>query len=254
MILQVALLLASLTCAWFIISLILKRNDVADMAWGFNAVCISAFLFASYAAESVTARTIATLIIVWGVRLSWHIGRRIARTDEDHRYATWRKQWGTWFIVRSFLQVYVLQSVLLFIVISPLLIASRSSDTRIGPVAMVGTAVWIIGFIVETMADRQLSAFVRDAKSKGKLMMNGLWRYSRHPNYFGEVVQWWGIGIIAFAAASAWLSFAGPISITLLILFVSGVPLAEARMATKPGFAEYKKRTSIFVPLNPRTK
>lgn len=248
----VLLLLASLTLAWFIISLVLKRNDVADIAWGFNAVCVSIFLLLSRTTHGIAAQMTAALIIIWGLRLSWHIGRRVFRTKEDHRYAAWRKQWGPWFILRSFLQVYVLQSVLLFVVISPLLIAFRSTGNRLGIAALVGIAVWIIGFMFEAIADRQLSTFVRDTKNKGKLMMIGLWRYSRHPNYFGEVMQWWGMGIIAFAATTSWLSLAGPVLITLLIAFVSGVPLAEARMATKPGFTEYKKRTSIFIPLKPR--
>lgn len=246
------LLLASLTCVWFGISLILKRNDVADIAWGFNAVCVAIFLLVSHTTQHIAAQVIAACIIIWGVRLSWHIGRRVRRIQEDHRYAAWRKQWGRWFVLRSFLQVYVLQSVFLFIVISPILIAYSLTSVPLGFVATVGIAVWIIGFIVEAVADHQLSAFVRDTKNKGKLMMRGLWQYSRHPNYFGEVMQWWGIGVIAFGAASSWLSFVGPVLITVLIAFVSGVPLAEARMATKPGFAEYKKRTSIFIPLKPR--
>jgi steroid 5-alpha reductase family enzyme len=112
--------------------------------------------------------------------------------------------------------------------------------------------VWVIGFFFESVGDAQLSRFIKDPANKGKLMQSGLWKYTRHPNYFGEVTQWWGLWIIALSVSYGWLGIIGPLTITTLILKVSGIPLLEKSMEGNPEFQEYKKRTSVFFPLPPK--
>lgn len=193
-------------------------------------------------------RLIVDLIVTfWGLRLASHIYRRNISKPEDARYQVWRKTWKNFFI-RSYFQVFLLQGFLMFLIAIPVIFINRFS-TGIGPVDAIGILVWIFGFYFESTADRQLSSFLKNPENKGKLMDQGLWRYSRHPNYFGEVAQWWGIFITALSIKSGMLTIIGPLTITTLILFVSGIPLLEKKYAGRPGFEEYKKHTSVFIPL-----
>lgn len=239
---------------WFVIALLKKRNDVADVAWGlgFPLMAWVTYALAPHAmAGTRVALLVNVLVTIWGLRLALHIYRRNHGKPEDYRYAQWRREWGKWFVLRSYAQVYLLQGALLYCIALPVLINNVHATYSFGILHYVGLALWVIGFLFESTADRQLRAFVRDENNKGKIMRSGLWKYSRHPNYFGEVTQWWGIGLLTLWTAGGW-SIVGPLTITCLILFVSGVPLLEKKMAQKPEFAEYKKRTSVLVPWWPR--
>lgn len=236
---------------WFFIALIKKRNDVADLAWGLGFVSM-AWLSSLTIGLHSRSLVVNALITVWGARLAWHIAQRLMRRPEDQRYADWRVQWGSWFVVRSYLQVFLLQGVFLFLILLPALHVHAAATTALGALDLLGAIVWLTGFWFESTADAQLSRFVHNPANKGKLMTSGLWSYSRHPNYFGEVAQWWGIFLIALATGDGMWTIIGPLTITCLILFVSGVPLLEKKYAGRPDFEEYKKRTSVFVPLPPR--
>jgi steroid 5-alpha reductase family enzyme len=131
----------------------------------------------------------------------------------------------------------------------PVLLINKHAGASLGLLDLVGVAVWLLGFYFEAVGDAQLARFIKDPANKGKLMQNGLWAYTRHPNYFGEVTQWWGIWLIALFVPSGWLAIIGPITITFLILKVSGIPMLEKKMAEHPDFAEYKRRVSVFIPL-----
>jgi len=168
------------------------------------------------------------------------------------RYAILRKDWGKWFVLRSYLQIFLLQGMLLFVIAFPVLIINKGIGIEFNLLDFVGILVWILGFFFESVGDKQLSEFIKNPANKGKLMQQGLWQYTRHPNYFGEVTQWWGIWLIALNAPNGWFGIIGPIMITFLILFVSGVPLLEKKYAGRADFEEYKKRTSIFIPLPPK--
>ncbi len=237
--------------AWFCISLRLKRNDVADIAWGLGFVFLS---WAGYVMSAWSTRSLIVnaLVSVWGVRLALHIFRRNRGKPEDRRYAKWREEWGRWVTVRSYLQVFLLQGIFLFLIASPVLIIHGSDPAPLGMVDGLGILVWLIGFAFESIGDAQLTRFVQNPANKGKIIRTGLWRYSRHPNYFGEVTQWWGIFVLALAVPNGIISVIGPLTITVLILFVSGVPLLEQRYASRPDFEAYKRETSMFVPLPPR--
>jgi steroid 5-alpha reductase family enzyme len=235
---------------WFIVSLIVKRNDVADIAWGLGFVLLAWFSFHLSGSE-IRPLIINILITLWGIRLGWHIFKRNLNKPEDYRYLAWRKEWKH-FTLRSYLQVYMLQGVLLYLIALPVVIINRSTDAGIGWIDGVGICVWLIGFYFETVGDWQLKKFISKSENKGRIMDHGLWRYSRHPNYFGEVLQWWGIFIVALSLPDGWITMVGPITITILILFVSGIPLLEKKYVGKSYFEEYKKRTSIFIPLPPK--
>jgi steroid 5-alpha reductase family enzyme len=229
---------------WFIVSLITKRNDVADLAWGlgFIVVCVYLLLFTS---SSLSLKIISLLTTIWGVRLASHIYSRLKKTTEDSRYLAWRQEWGNTFILRSYLQVYLLQGLFMYLISLSAIISSKAIALSL-PLSAIGILVWAIGFLFESVADKQLSDFVK-VKKPGQIMQTGLWKYSRHPNYFGEVTQWWGIFVISLSASNL-LSIFSPLTITLLILFVSGVPLLEKKYQGNLAFEEYKKRTSVFIP------
>jgi len=234
---------------WFVVSLLKKRNDVADIAWGLGFTLMTWVSFFLSGNSSARGILVGVLVSIWGLRLAWHIHRRNKGKTEDYRYLAWRKEWGKWFYLRSYFQVYLLQGIFLFLIVSPVLLINKSAGTALGLLDIVGVSVWLVGFYFETIGDAQLARFIKDPANKGKLMQRGLWAYTRHPNYFGEVTLWWGIWLIALSVPSGWLGIIGPLTITFLILKVSGIPMLEKKMVEHPDFAEYKKRTSIFFPL-----
>ncbi len=244
-------LLAYMT-AWFVISLIVKRNDVADIAWGLGFVLLAWTSFFLSSSNDLRSLIVCLMVSVWGIRLATHVYLRNKGKEEDYRYNAWRKSWGKWFYIRSYLQVYFLQGVLLFIIVSPVLLINRGRGGEIGWIDLLGFLIWAIGFFFEVVGDAQLTKFIRDKSNKGKLMMSGLWRYTRHPNYFGEVSLWWGIWIISISTTFGLWAFASPLMITILILRISGIPLLEKKMEEHPDFAQYKKRVSAFFPLPQR--
>lgn len=238
---------------WFVVSLIKKRNDFADVAWGLGFVFLSwasFFMVSRFTAKSIL---VCFLVTAWGFRLAMHIYQRNKNKQEDYRYKEWREKWGKWFYLRSYLQVFMLQGLFLFLIILPVLNINKNSGSGLDIFVLVGTITWVIGFLFESIGDYQLSKFIKNSENKGKIMKNGLWKYSRHPNYFGEVIQWWGIWIFGMGISEAWLGIIGPVTITVLILFVSGIPMLEKKYTGNYEFEEYKKITSKFFPLPPKS-
>lgn len=198
------------------------------------------------------ALAVGGVVMLWALRLAWHIGRRNVGHGEDPRYAAWRVQHGTswwWF---SWVKVFLLQATVAAIVAWP--IGAAFSDSPPFPSAwdLGGLTLALVGLTFEAVADEQLRRFKRTAP-KGAICDVGLWRYSRHPNYFGEAVVWWGLWIVAAGTPDGWLTVVSPLLMTWLLLRVSGVALLEQGLAqSKPGYAEYVRRTSAFVPWPPR--
>lgn len=247
-----AIILFGYMTTWFVISVLIKRNDIADIAWGLGFVLLTWVSFAISGNTDARGILVGVLVSIWGARLAWHIYSRNRGKPEDYRYAAWRVEWGSTVYIRSFFQIYLLQGVLLYLVVMPVLFINYSRGGSLGLLDLAGCAVWIMGFLFESIGDAQLAQFIKNPTNKGKLIQSGLWQYTRHPNYFGEVTQWWGIWLIALSIPGGWLSIIGPLTITFLILKVSGIPMLEKKMAEKPEFAEYSKRTSMFIPLPPR--
>lgn len=244
----IALLLLIYMNVWFVFSLMKKRNDVADVAWGLGFVLV-AWASLLLSDESSPLGILTTILVtVWGSRLAFHIFRRNKGKGEDYRYSEWRRQWGKWFYIRSYFQIYILQGILLLAVSTPVLIINQSNRTLSDPLVAAGFIVWLIGFFFEVVGDWQLAQFLKDPANRGKLMTSGLWAYTRHPNYFGEVTLWWGVWLLSLTTPFAWVAILGPLTITFLILKVSGIPMLEKKLIEHPDFAEYKMKTNVFFP------
>lgn len=178
---------------WFIVSLLKKRNDFADVAWGLGFVLLTWISFFISDNYNFRILIVAILVGIWGIRLASHIYRRNKNKKEDYRYEEWGKSWGKYFYIRSYIQVYILQGIFLFMICLPVLIINKNSNTGLSVIDFFGIIIWIIGFFFESTGDFQLAKFIKNPENNGKLMRTGLWKYTRHPNYFGEVTQWWGI-------------------------------------------------------------
>ena len=235
---------------WFIVSLYIKRNDFIDVAWGAGYVLLCAYYFFA-GVPSPRAFLIYGLVFLWGTRLTVYLFLRNKNKTEDFRYLNWRKQWGKYFYIRSYFQVYLLQGFLLMIIITPVPIVAANPGGGLFILDYAGILLWVIGFYFQALGDHQLARFKKDAGNKGKIIETGLWRYTRHPNYFGEVMMWWGIFLIALGSPGAFYGFIGPLTITLLILFVSGIPMLEEKYEGNAAYEDYKSRTGKFWPRPP---
>lgn len=235
-------ILVYMSC-WYLAALRYKDNSLADIAWGPGFIIVALTAAMLRGRVTLTGVVVIVLITIWALRLATHI---IARhRGEDARYLAWRESW-TYVRTRSFFQVFMLQGLLIVLIAAPAVQAIAESPMGDTPWLYAGALIWVAGFLIEVIADRQLHRFKKSG-TKG-LLMTGLWRYSRHPNYFGEAVQWWGLYVIAIGTPGGWLTVYGPVIITFLLRFVSGVPLIEKRYAGRKDFEEYKKRTNAFIP------
>lgn len=249
-----ALSLMLMTFLW-LLSLRLKNASIVDIFWGIGFI-LAAWLAFALTPQGFLPRKVllCTLVTIWGLRLALHIGIRNLDKPEDLRYAKWREEHGArwwWF---SFVQVFLLQGVLMWIIGAPLLAAQTAGFPAIlTPLDWLGAVLWTFGLFFEAIADLQLMRFKADGMNKGKLLTGGLWKYTRHPNYFGEAIVWWGFYVIALAAGKWWTVFS-PFLMTFLLVRVSGVPMLERMMKDKPGYEEYRRRTSAFFPWLPKSR
>ncbi|MGA2361129.1 MAG: DUF1295 domain-containing protein [Candidatus Aminicenantales bacterium] len=234
--------------AWFILALLRKDNSVADIAWGLGFVLLAVLTLVrrnEYAARQIL---VSGLVLLWGVRLAVHIFSRNRKRGEDYRYAEWRAKWGRSFVPRSYLQVFILQGVFLLVISLPVILVNSVHQKGLGGLDLAAALVWLTGFVFESVADRELARFKKDPANRGKIMTSGLWKYTRHPNYFGEAVMWWGIFGLALLTRNGWLTAASPLLITFLLRFVSGVPLLEKKYRGNAEFEEYARRTNALIP------
>lgn len=235
---------------WFLQARRLKRLDLADVAWG------GGFMLMATIGVILNPQTatwlIAVLVWIWGLRLALHIARRHRGKQEDPRYTELSVKWRGHFWLRAYLSVFIVQAVLIWLVGMPITIVGANQEAVMGIWPVVGVVIWLIGFAIESWSDRQLSRFVAQPSNKGKVMDQGLWRYSRHPNYFGEITQWWGIWLVAMGTGYGWVGIIGPLTITLLIVFVSGIPPLERRYRDDAAYQSYRQRTSALIPWPPR--
>lgn len=231
----------------FLISIKVQDNSIADVGWGISFVIFSVILYHETEFPSLSQGLMTLLIVVWGLRLSTHIYLRNQGRGEDFRYLEWRNQWGKSFFIRSYLQVYMLQMLVMLIIATPIAIAYFDPIMSDGFV-VVGMIIALYGLVIEVIADWQLSQFKRNPANKGKLMTRGLWSWSRHPNYFGEACFWWGIACFVLSSNYGYLGLISPIVITFLLRYVSGVPMLEKKYEKRQDFKTYAKNTACFVP------
>jgi steroid 5-alpha reductase family enzyme len=237
---------------WFLAAQRLRRYDIADVAWGLGFFFLA--LIAQISAADYSFRDLLLLVLValWGLRLSLYIYLRNQGKEEDPRYRKWRTSWGAHATVRAYFQLFLFQGLLIVVILAPVTYVLAHPDPGLKWLDVPGIAIWLGGFITETVSDYQLSRFKRNPDNKGRFITAGLWKYSRHPNYFGEVTLWWGIWLIACSVSGGWITIAGPATITILILFVSGIPLLEKRYEGSLQYQAYRRRTSAFIPLPPK--
>ena len=248
---QIGLFICCYVSVWFIISLLIKRNDIADIAWGLGFVAIVIFLFITQT-STLQSNIVYILTLIWGIRLAIHIGFRTKGKPEDFRYKKWRDEWGKYFVLRSYLQVYLLQGFFMWIISLPIIVVTMAQNQAISPFILSGSIIWLIGFAFESIGDYQLMLFIKQRQNKSDIMQTGLWKYTRHPNYFGEVLVWWGIFIMVLPIEYGIWTIISPITISFLLLYVSGIPMLEAKYKDNLAFQDYKKRTSAFFPMLPK--
>lgn len=248
---SIILILVTLLWIW---SVFIKNVSIVDIFWGLGFVVVNTFYVFMSGELNARKIVILTLVCIWGFRLAIYLAIRNIGKGEDFRYQEFRQNYGPkrywWF---SYFQTFLLQGILIMIISLPLLgINYNNSNGNLEILDYLGIIIWIIGFTFETVGDFQLSNFKRDPKNKGKILHTGLWKYTRHPNYFGDSAVWWAYGIFSIAAGSYWQAI-GAVIMTLLILKISGVSLLEKTLKeTKPQFKEYIQKTSSFIPWFPK--
>lgn len=242
---------------WYGVALWRSRNDLADIAWGpgfaLGTLCC---LILSDSPRLNSTITFA-IVSIWAFRLSAYIFLRNRGKEEDFRYRQWRKEWGKSVYWRSYLQVFLLQGAILLVVGIPIWTSLLSTsfplteERVLTPQLLLGLIFWTLGFLIESISDYQMFKFKSTRTPSQKVMKSGFWRLSRHPNYFGEAVLWWGIYFVCMGNSAPIWTVIGPITITFLLLRVSGVPMLEKKYKGNLEYQEYQRNTSSFVPWIP---
>ncbi|HEX5591233.1 MAG TPA: DUF1295 domain-containing protein [Candidatus Limnocylindrales bacterium] len=257
---------AFMTVLW-LISLAVRDASIVDPFWGLTFVLIAWLAYvAAYLMQGPAcapeqceapwppplAPLVPALVTVWGLRLSIYLAWRNLGKGEDYRYVRMRERFGPSFPVASLVVVFLFQAVLAWLVSWPVQFTRAIDLEPSTPLFLAGIGLWLLGLAFETIGDLQLAAFRRDPANRGRVLDTGLWRYTRHPNYFGDACVWWGFFLIA-ASVGQWWTIVGPILMTVLLVRVSGAGLLESTIVERrPGYAEYIRRTSGFLPLPPR--
>jgi steroid 5-alpha reductase family enzyme len=238
----------------YLLSLILKRSDIVDIGWGFGFIITT--LTSSLLANNITIKMLIVTILVsiWGLRLAIHILLRNKGKEEDFRYKKFKKDWGKNFWWKSYLNIFLLQGFLMILISVPIIYLFTFSLEKFSWLTYIGIGVWTLGFLFELISDRQLSRFItkkKEQKTEERFLKTGLWSLSRHPNYFGEVLLWWGIWLICISTSdpTSLLTVIGPITITYFITQVSGVPILEKKYEGNEEWEEYKERVPKFIPI-----
>lgn len=247
---------AALMLVTWAASVVLRNASIVDIVWGFGFVVVAWAGWLAFDGYRPRQHLLVVLTTIWGLRLALYLAWRNHGKGEDWRYAAMRKRRPTAFWWRSLITVFALQGVLMWFVSLPVQLGQRPDERGAFTVlAPLGVALWLVGMVFETVGDLQLARFKSDPANKGKLLDTGLWRYTRHPNYFGDSAVWFGIYLVAASTASGALTILSPIVMTVLLLRVSGVPLLERSLQRrKPGYDDYVARTSSFFPRPPRTR
>lgn len=251
-----AIAIAVLMFGTWLVSLPLRNASIVDPIWPLGFVIVGWVAAVVGHSDPVRVGLLVGMVSIWGLRLSFHLFSRNIGHGEDFRYQAMRRRIGPRFGIISLVTVFALQGTLMFIVSLPLQFGAGVEGE--GPAAILlmvlGVVVWLLGFLFESVGDAQLRRFKADPSSAGQVMDQGLWRYTRHPNYFGDACVWFGIFLLAASAGGwAWLGLISPIVMTYFLRFVSGVTMLERAMVKRrPAYADYMRRTSAFIPRPPR--
>jgi len=249
-----ALTIAVLMLGTWVLSLVVKNASIVDVAWGLGFVAVAWMVAARVDGNADRQFLIVAMTTLWGVRLAVFLFLRNRGAGEDYRYRAMRKRWGSRFPLASLGTVFLLQGVLMWIVSLPVQLGQVEQSPDVGVVAWIGVVLWAVGLFFEAVGDLQLAEFKRDPANEGLVMDRGLWRYTRHPNYFGDACVWWGIALVAAETTVGRWGLIGAVVMTVLLRKVSGVPLLEKSLVKRrQGYDEYIAKTSPFIPRPPRT-
>ena len=253
---QASLILFILVTLLWVLSVFIKNVSIVDLFWGLGFVIVNAFYFCISGDFHARKILLLVLVTIWGLRLSMYLAWRNIGKGEDFRYQEFRRNYGPtryWWI--SYFQTFLLQGALIMLISLPLLGVNTGTQTdALNWLDFLGILIWVIGFAFETGGDFQLSRFKQNPENKGKVLSSGFWKYTRHPNYFGDSAVWWSFAIFSVAAGSYWQTV-GSVLMTLLIIKVSGVALLEKTLnETKPQYREYIRKTSSFFPWFPKSR
>jgi len=253
LLLNLAAVVAMMVIGW-IVSLVYRNVTIVDSLWGLGFVLIAWMTFFLSEGYTVRKTMIAAMVTLWGLRLSLYLSLRNWGKGEDPRYGLWRKESGDNFWLISLFKVFILQAVFMWCIsMAPQFGQMSPIPNHLIWLDILGTLIWTAGFLFESVGDWQLARFKLDPESKGKVMDQGLWAYSRHPNYFGEFLVWWGLFLVTFTNPGNWWTVCSPLIVTVVLLKMTGIPLTEkAITSTRPGYEEYVKRTNAFIPWFPK--
>jgi steroid 5-alpha reductase family enzyme len=252
LLLGLAAILILFSALWAL-SLRLENSSIADVAWGPGILVIGLVYYFTSDGRELRAHLTLALLAIWAIRLGAHLFIRTRLLGEDFRYVKMRDDWDHWWLV-SYVKVFLLQAVAAWIVSLPIYFAIVSvGSPSLTVLDYLGALLVVSGVVVESLADEQLRRFRADRINRGKVLDTGLWRYSRHPNYFGEALVWWGFGVIAVATGGL-PGLLGPLVMTYLLIYVSGVALLESSLIEKAGYIQYVGRTPAFLPLPPQVR
>jgi steroid 5-alpha reductase family enzyme len=248
---QAAAVGGAMVLLW-LVSLPLRNASIVDIAWSLGFVAVAWIGLAAVPAVGPRSWLLAILTTVWGVRLAGYLAWRNLGKGEDKRYTAMRNSYGDSFWIVSLGTVFLLQAALILVVSLPVQVGMFHPEPSAWPLVAAGGALWLVGFLFETVGDYQLARFKADPDNRGKVMDRGLWRYTRHPNYFGDFCVWWGLLLIAVPDPEHLWIAVGPAVMSFLLLRVSGVTLLEKDLSRRPAYADYIRRTSAFFPRPPR--
>jgi steroid 5-alpha reductase family enzyme len=249
-----AIAVAVLMIVVWLISIPLRDVSIVDPVWGPAFVLVALVVALAGGGSPGRRWLLCGMAAVWGLRLGGYLlHRKLGDREEDRRYAQIRERRGDTFIAYSLVVIFGLQGLLVLVVSLPIQVAATRSAT-LGALVIPGIVVFLIGLAFEAIGDEQLRRFKGDPENKGKVMDRGLWRLTRHPNYFGDFCVWWGIWLVALTAGGTWWTFIGPAAMSILLIRVSGAARLEKDIGDRrPEYANYIRRTSAFIPLPPRS-
>ena len=237
----------------WLLSLRLGNAAIVDIFWGCGFGLLAWLYFALSAGLLSRKLLVAALVTIWAARLSLHIWQRNRGRPEDFRYRAWREQWARSFAWRSLLQVFLLQGALMWLISAPLLLAqTQAASAALGMLDALGTLLWLFGFAFEAGGDWQLLRFKANPANAGRVLDSGLWRYTRHPNYFGDALIWWGLFLLGAGGPLGRWTIGSPLLMTVLLVRVSGVSLLEKTLGQRSAYREYIARTPAFFPWWPK--
>lgn len=232
----------------------IKNNAIVDIAWSAGFVLVA--IFNLFLASAIAPRQVIVTILVtiWGLRLSGHIWWRSRGKPEDFRYAQMRKNWGEKVAWRSLTRIFLLQGAILLSIAYPLMMLNVFPGPALSWIDFAGITLWTIGFLFEAIGDYQLLRFIRNEKSAtNRFLTRGLWKFTRHPNYFGEALLWWGIFLLVLPVSNGILAIFSPLIINFLLIKISGIPMLEKKFMQLPEYRKYAAKTNKFIPWFPKT-